>query len=133
VPPIVLDASVTLNTLFADEHSGKADAILTRGEAEDIHVPAHWWFEVRNGLLMAERRGRASSEQTTVFLRKISELPISVALLPDDNAVFSLARRHRLTFYDAAYLELAKREGLTLATFDNELIAAAKAERVPLA
>jgi predicted nucleic acid-binding protein len=54
-------------------------------------------------------------------------------LLPDDNAVFSLARRHRLTFYDAAYLELAKREGLTLATFDNELIAAAKAERVPLA
>jgi len=56
-----------------------------------------------------------------------------VALLPDENAVFSLARRHRLTFYDGAYLELAKREGLTLATFDRDLIAAAKAERVPLA
>jgi predicted nucleic acid-binding protein len=60
-------------------------------------------------------------------------MSISIALLPDENAVMELARRHRLSFYDAAYLELALREALTLATFDGDLIVAARAEGVALA
>ncbi len=72
-------------------------------------------------------------EDTAKFLNFLHELPISVALLPDEVAVLELARRHELTFYDAAYLELAQRENYTLATFDHDLIAAAKAEGVTLA
>jgi predicted nucleic acid-binding protein len=131
--PLVLDASVAVNTLLADEHNAKADSILARLQFERGLVPIQWWFETRNAVLMAERRGRASSDQSSQFLSLLNELPISVSLLPDENAVFALARRHRLTFYDAAYLELAKRESCTLATFDQDLVAAAKAERVPLA
>jgi predicted nucleic acid-binding protein len=131
--PLVLDASVAVNALFPDEHNPRVDAIVGRVQAEEGLVPAHWWFEVRNALLIAERRGRASSDQTARSLSLLRELPISVALLPDENAVLALARRHRLTFYDAAYLELAKREGFTLATFDDDLIAAAKTEGVTLA
>ena len=129
----VLDASVILNALFPRERNPRAEAILVRLRAAEGFVPAHWWFEIRNAVLMAERRGRASLEQTAAFLKAVNDLPISVALLPDEVAVLTLARRHRLTFYDAAYLELAKREGFAFATFDYELMAAAKAEHVPLA
>lgn len=129
----VLDASVALGAFFPDEYNAKADAILLQVQDSEAHVPAHWWFETRNGLLMAERRGRASSEQIADFLSRLRDLPVSVALLPDEGKLFQLARRHRLTFYDAAYLELAKREGFALATFDRELIAAAQLEHVPLA
>jgi predicted nucleic acid-binding protein len=62
----------------------------------------------------------------------LQELPIALAALPDDAPVFTLARRHRLTFYDAAYLDLAKREQLALATLDDELAAAARLEGVAL-
>ncbi len=93
----------------------------------------HWWFEIRNVLVRSEQTGRASRQQTDDFLERLRGLPVSVALLPDEDPVIELARRHRLSFYDAAYLELAKREAYTLATFDRDLIAAAKAERVMLA
>jgi predicted nucleic acid-binding protein len=93
----------------------------------------HWWFEIRNVLMRSEQTGRASRQQTDSFLEVLRGLPISAALLPDELAVIVLSRRHRLSFYDAAYLELAKREDLTLATFDRDLIAAAKAEGVSLA
>jgi predicted nucleic acid-binding protein len=88
---------------------------------------------MRNALLNGERRNRTTSQQTAAFLEFLREIPISVALLPDENEVMQLARRHRLSFYDAAYLELALRERLPLATFDDDLIAAAKAEGVLLA
>ena len=132
--PLVLDASVTACWHFPDEHNAVADEILARIRPDDAAlVPAHWWFEIRNVLLQGERRGRTTPDQTALFLEFIRELPISVALLPDEIAVMDLARAHRLTFYDAVYLELAKREGLALATFDRELQTAARAEGVPLA
>ena len=131
--PLVLDASVTVCWHFPDEQNAAADAILAQLRPDTALVPGHWWFEIRNVLLMGERRGRTTEDQTALFLDFIRELPISVALLPDEIAVMDLARRHRLTFYDAAYLELAKREGLALATFDRELLTAARAEGVPLA
>ena len=131
--PLVIDASVMASWHFEDEQSSAAEAIRARLRDDEALVPAHWWFELRNVVLVGERRGRALPEATAGFLEDLRELPISIAPLPDEDAVMQLARRHRLTFYDAAYLELAKREGCALATFDGELIAAAKAERVPLA
>lgn len=131
--PLVIDASVMASWHFEDERSSAAEAIRARLRDDEALVPAHWWFELRNVVLVGERRGRALPVATAGFLEDLRELPISIAPLPDEDAVMQLARRHRLTFYDAAYLELAKREGCALATFDGELIAAAKAERVPLA
>lgn len=131
--PFVLDASVVLTALFPDERNIQADSILAQLQFDRAVVPAHWWFETRNALVMAERRNRVSGDQIAAFLRRLSSFEVSIAPLPDENAVLALARYRRLTFYDAAYLELAKREHYTLATFDHELIAAANAERVPLA
>lgn len=131
--PLVLDASVALAALFPDEQSAEADAILERLESDEAFAPAHWWFETRNALIVAERRGRILRDRIAPFLIQLGDLQVSIVPLPDEDAVFSLAHRYRLTFYDAAYLELAKRERFMLATFDRDLIAAAKAERVPLA
>jgi predicted nucleic acid-binding protein len=132
--PIVLDASVVGCWCFNDEQDGRADTALDLMEFENERaiVPVHWWFEVRNVVLQGERRGRVSEAQATRFLGRLDELAIDHDALPDQIAVLLLARRHRLTFYDAAYLELARREGLALATLDEELTRAARRENVPL-
>ena len=91
-----------------------------------------WWFEVRNALIASERRGRLTEPHTAQFLREISRLAVTVDRAPDEAGVLTLARRHRLTVYDAAYLELAVREALPLATLDTQLAAAARSETVPL-
>jgi len=95
-------------------------------------VPPHWWFEVRNVMLVGERRKRISATQTIYFLARLSRLRIMEAQRPADAGIFALARRHRLTFYDAVYLELAERENVALATLDEELAEAARAEGVAL-
>jgi predicted nucleic acid-binding protein len=131
--PFVVDVSIMASWHFPDERSAESDVILRRLRGNVILVPAHWWFELRNALLMGERRGRATQEATLAFLDDLRDLTISIAPLPDEKAVWDLARNHRLTFYDSAYLELAQREGVPLATFDDDLIAAARAEGVALA
>jgi predicted nucleic acid-binding protein len=130
--PFVLDASITASWHFEDERSPQADAILKALARDAAIVPALWWFEIRNVLLVGERRGRASEQQTAQFLDRLAVLRIEVAGLPDEVNVMKLARRHRLSFYDAAYLELAQREGVALATLDDDLAAAARAEGVAL-
>jgi predicted nucleic acid-binding protein len=130
---LVLDASVTASWHLRDEGHANSNAILSRLHLEGAIVPMHWWFEIRNVLMRSEQTGRASRQQTDNFLIQLQGLPVSVSLLPDEVPVIDLARRYRLSFYDAAYLELARREDCTLATFDRDLIAAAKAEHVPLA
>ena len=92
----------------------------------------HWWFEVRNVLLHGERKDRITEEYSAQFLHRLEKFAIQQVSLPNQFAVFALARRHRLTFYDAAYLELAQREGLTLATLDDEVAIAARAQGVAL-
>jgi predicted nucleic acid-binding protein len=84
-------------------------------------------------LVLGERRHRGSEQQTAEFLDRLAALPIELAAeMPDDARVLGMARRHRLTFYDAAYLELAQRQRIALATLDDELAAAAQAEGVVL-
>ena len=132
--PCVLDASIVGCWCFQDEHDVRADAawdLLELGN-ERARVPAHWWFEVRNVVLQAERRGRVTEAYTAQFFRGIARFAIDQTALPDQIEVFALARRYRLTFYDAAYLELAQREAISLATLDKELVTAARAEGVPL-
>ena len=83
-------------------------------------------------MLMGERRGRSTELNTRFALDRLSRMTIRQMPVPPDADILVLARRHRLTFYDAVYLELAQREGLALATLDNELAKAARAEDVRL-
>ena len=79
-----------------------------------------------------ERRGRLTEQETARFLGDVSGLRISSDRMSDEGAVLTLARRHRLTVCDAAYLELAARRNLPLATLDGALVGAARAEGVSL-
>jgi predicted nucleic acid-binding protein len=129
--PFVLDASVVLD--WALEEGGSAAEIARQRLTTDTGlVPSLWWFEVRNGLVVAERRRRTSPDISAAFLHRLSAFPLAVAGLPDESTLLTLARRHGLTVYDAAYLELALRERLDLATLDTELADAARAESVTL-
>jgi predicted nucleic acid-binding protein len=130
--PFVLDASVALAWAFAGEdHPAAAAALVLIGNDEGC-VPSLWWFEVRNVLIVYERRGRLRERDTAVFLRNLSRLPITVDRAPEEAAVLTLARRHGLTVYDACYLELAQRQGVALATLDGALAQAAQRETIPL-
>jgi predicted nucleic acid-binding protein len=130
--PFVLDASIAACWYFEDEHDRRADIALDLLATDSALAPVHWWFEIRNVIVLGERRRRASESHAASFLSDLQELPIALAALPEQTEVFSLARHHRLTFYDAAYLELAQRERLPLATLDDELAAAAHTEGVAL-
>jgi len=92
-------------------------------------------MEVANGLLMAARRGRVTEQQVSDFVEDLASLPIRIepASAPAEwSVVLDLAQRHRLTAYDAAYLELAMRTQTPLATLDGDLLRAAVAEQVQL-
>lgn len=91
-----------------------------------------WWFEVRNTLVINERRKRLTEARTLAFLQRLNRLSIGVEHYTDEQQILALARRHVLSVYDAAYLELAQRMHVSLATLDHRLAAAARAEGVPL-
>ena len=131
----VLDASVPLSWSFRDEQSAYAHRVLRRLEDDQALVPAVWVLEVANGLLVAERRGRFTVADVAQACQDLAELPIESSDLAHDQAlgpVLDLARAQGLSAYDAAYLELAMREGLPLATQDAALQAAAQRVGVPL-
>jgi predicted nucleic acid-binding protein len=130
--PFVLDASIALAWAFADEDDPRSAAALARIRTDEALVPSIWWFEVRNTLVVNERRGRLTEVDTAVFLRTLARLAVTIDRQPGEVEVLTLARRHRLSVYDAAYLELAQRESVPLASLDRELIGAARAERIPL-
>jgi predicted nucleic acid-binding protein len=128
----VLDASVTVCWAFEDEDHPDASLAFQRIRTEEAVIPGMWWFEVRNILVVNERRGRISESDTAAFLRHLSRLRLRVDRAPDETAVLRLARTNRLSVYDAAYLELAQREGIPLATLDAELRRVAANEGVAL-
>ena len=128
----VLDASVTACWAFQDEDHPDADLAFAAMRTQEAVVPCLWWFEVRNILVVNERRRRITESGTAAFLRSLSRLRVRVDRLPDENSILRLARAHRLSVYDAAYLELAQREGLPLATLDVDLQRATVGEGVAL-
>jgi len=127
---VVLDASVVLAWCFPDESSSGAEKLLDlMADGAKAIVPAIWPFEVANALLTAERRKRLSMAQVTAALRTLTLLPIIVDEVQVESVfgdVLAVARQGQLTEYDAAYLELALREGLPLATLDDQLRRAAR-------
>lgn len=130
--PFVVDASIVGCWCFPDERDAIAEAAFDRLAADDAIVPALWWFEVRNLLIINERRGRLDLVGTAEFLADLERLPIRTDRGPDSDTLLALARVHTLTAYDAAYLELARRRQLPLATLDRSLVRAARAASVPL-
>lgn len=132
----VVDASVALSWCFEDEANTWTDALLDRLRREDrITVPAHWPTEVSNGLLMGVRRKRIQPHRPALFWDELAVLPIDVEgplSAGRAKAVLALCQQHGLTVYDAAYLELAQRKGLPLATLDSALMKAASSENVAL-
>lgn len=130
--PFVLDASVTACWAFDDEDHPVAGLAFRRIRTEEALVPALWWFEVRNIFIVSERRRRITPSATAAFLRNLALLPIHIDRTPDETALLRLARTRKLSAYDAAYLELAQRQGLPLATLDLTLQKAARAEGIPL-
>ena len=128
----VLDASITVCWAFQDEDHPDAGLAFQQMRTEEAVVPCLWWFEVRNILVVNERRRRITESDTAAFLLNLSRLRVRLDRLPEGDAVLRLARTHRLSVYDAAYLELAQREGLPLATLDADLRRAAAEEGVAL-
>lgn len=128
----VLDASVAVAWLVDDEDEMRAAAALVRIETEVALVPQFWHLEVRNALLGAERRGRIRVDEVNERMRSLAELPVRTDTEPQIGAAFALARTHRLSMYDAVYLELAQRSDARLATLDKALARAAGAAGIAL-
>ncbi len=118
---IVVDASTLLCLAFDDEGLPYATAMIDAIRDEGGLAPSILWYELRNALIVNERRGRIQPEQSIAFLALLNELPIASQSLPPEAGVMDLARRFRLSVYDASYLELAVREGSPLATLDVAL------------
>jgi predicted nucleic acid-binding protein len=131
----VLDNSVALAWCFEDEHTEPVMNLLDRVAERGAFAPSLWPLEALNGLLMAERRKRLDARRRNTLAGFLRALPITLDMETADHAwtaTVRLAERYRLTMYDAAYLELAQRRKLPLATLDQELIKAAKAAGVTL-
>jgi predicted nucleic acid-binding protein len=128
----VLDASVVITWAMRDEAHTQADLAFTRLQTGSALVPGIWWYEVRNILVLNERRGRIERADVEQFLRDLSAFTIEARFPQDELQLIETARRHKLSIYDAAYLALAMRERLPLSTLDKDLVTAARQERVKL-
>lgn len=125
----VLDASIAVAWGLGDERTAESLGVLDVVEADGAIVPRMWPFEVANALVVAERRGRATEAETGRLLELLKRLPIDVVEAPRDatlDALTAVGREHRLSVYDAAYVDLALRRGVSLATFDRPMRAAAQ-------
>ena len=126
---------MTLSWAFRSESTPFTVSVLKSLETVQAVVPAMWPFEVASVLVTAERRGRMDMSAQAAFLEKLRLLPIVIERRPATwlaQQILPLARAYKLSAYDAAYLELALREGLPLATLDGELRLAARAASVAL-
>lgn len=128
---LVLDASTLAGWLMPDEHGVDLQALAA---SHDVFA-APWllWAEIRNILVVAERRRRIPPGIADQALNAIDELGIALDVRPSSTVVMALCRKHGLTVYDALYLELALRKGAVLATLDAALARAASTEGVSLA
>jgi len=134
--PLVVDASVALAWALPDESSAYADAALAVVEREGLRVPDLWAREIANGLALAHRRNRITPTDERAFLTALSHLSIAVEDSPSALTVIrdgtAAAIRYGLTAYDAAYVDLASREKLTLATLDVAMRKAAQQSGIPI-
>ena len=133
----VLDSSVALALSLPDEKSNEVDVFFNGLGARDLFwVPALWWYEIANALISAQRRKRLTEGDRNRLTELFRMLPIQTDTVPDAEAMYrfqSLAIDHGLSAYDAAYLELAQRRGIGLATLDQRLRSACASAGIHLA
>jgi len=126
----VVDSSIALAWALPDEASKEADRFLSGISIKSIlWVPALWWYEMANALLMAQRRKRLGEAEKIRLIELYGRLPVQTDMALDSDIVWrlhTLAMEYNLSAYDAAYLELAQRRGSGLATVDRLLRTAAQ-------
>jgi predicted nucleic acid-binding protein len=130
----VVDTSMALAWGLPDEESPSADEFWREVIAEvSLHVPSLWWYECANALVVARRWDRLTAEEALHLGTLLAALPLNTAASPvghDLSRLQRLAGKHGLSAYDAAYLDLADRLGVGLATLDGRLAEAAHAEDI---
>jgi len=132
---VVLDSSAALAWIYANETTDAIRALFDAMAESGAVVPSLWRLDVANSLTVAIRRGRIDAEFRRASLSDLAQLDITTDQRTDAHAwgeTLNLADRFRLTLYDAAYLELARRRALPLATLDRDLRAAASALGIPV-
>jgi predicted nucleic acid-binding protein len=129
---VVPGVSAILGQALDDEDATFAEAVIAGIARDEAIVPALFWSEIRNVLVMAKRRKYVAPARTTALLSDLALLPFSVDSLLREASVLDLARRRSLTVYDATHLELAQRIEAPLATLEQALITAAKNEGIAL-
>ena len=127
---LVVDASAVIGWLMPDEAASNLDALAR--DFASLAAPWLLWAEVRNMLVLAERKGRVVPGLIDSMILRVERLGIRLDMEPDNGLVLSIARQHGLTVYDALYLDLAVRTSATLATLDRQLASAAVARGVPV-
>ena len=131
----VIDNSVVMSWCFKDEKNNYSDQILDKLEFSTAIVPSIWPLEVGNVLLVAERKNRLIQADSIRFIALLTELPI--VFEPESpgrmmNEIVNIARAYNLSTYDASYLDLSMRKGISIATLDKNLLKAAKQSKVSL-
>ena len=129
---IVVDVSVAAAWCFPDEGADAAERALDELPRLGGVIPGIFPYEIRNVLIVNERRGRIDQTDSARFLMRLRDLHLLHDDHHDEEMVMALARKHMLSAYDATYLETALRRGDSLATLDRDLAAAAAAEDVAL-
>ena len=132
---LVIDASLTMAWYFEDESTPATDALLDRVADAGAMVPGLWRLEVANAFQTAIRRHRIDAVYRDASLAELELMPITIDTDTSTyawSATLRLSERFSLTLYDAAYLELAQRRSLPLATLDCDLRTAAPALNIEL-
>ena len=124
----VVDCSMAMAWLFHDEATPQTGAVPNRLAIETALVPPLWFIEITNVLAIAERKGRITQAQSSAFISDLDKLEIERDDEVTERAfthLLTLCRTHRLTSYDAVYVDLAVRRSLPLATLDDQMRKAA--------
>jgi predicted nucleic acid-binding protein len=127
--PIVIDASITVAWCYEDAATPLSEVVLQHVRTDRAIVPAVWPLKVANAILTGERRGRLSDANTERFLSLLQAMSITVdeeTSVQAWTSILALARRFALSSYHSAYLELALRRGVAIATTDRQIVAAAR-------
>jgi len=131
----VVDNSVVMTWCFSDATNKYSDTILDSLNTSTALVPSIWPLEVGNVLLVAERRKRLTEADSTRFIALLSELPIVIEQEQPERMmkdILALARKYKISTYDASYIDLAMRKGLPIASLDKDLRKAARRSRVAM-
>jgi len=134
-PSFVVDCSLAMAWCFLDEATTATKKLLERMVSEAALVPAWWYLELLNVLVLAERKGRIDPARVAEFIALIESFDLEVDTQAADRTfphLLPLCRTHQLTSYDAVYLDLAIRRQLPLATLDEPLRKAARKQKVKL-